>query len=134
MNFNSLAVSFLLSVALFVRPVGSQGGVQSCTGQICVASSPHAEPADWSITTVDTNGKGEKPSAPCKHCELDGLPVNVLRPSVDTRINVRGLLPAGRGRFGDGIIGGQALEQGIPLVTDDTHLAAAVRALGGTVR
>jgi predicted nucleic acid-binding protein len=51
-----------------------------------------------------------------------------------TRINVRGLLPAGRGRFGDGIIGGQALEQGIPLITNDQALGEAVRTLGGTVR
>jgi predicted nucleic acid-binding protein len=55
-------------------------------------------------------------------------------PSLNLRINVRGMLPAGRGRFGDGIIGAQALETGLPLVTNDKALANTVRALGGTVR
>ena len=65
---------------------------------------------------------------------LDELPVLNTRPSLNTRINIRGQLPAGRGRFGDGIIGGQAVEGGIPLITDDAALGAAVRALGGVAR
>ena len=65
---------------------------------------------------------------------LDDLPVLSTRPSLNTRINVRGQLPAGRGRFGDGIIGGQAIEGRIPLITDDPALAGAVRALGGVAR
>lgn len=55
-------------------------------------------------------------------------------PSLNTRIGVRGFLPAGRGRFGDGIIGGQALENNIPLITNDRNLGDAVRSLGGIVR
>jgi predicted nucleic acid-binding protein len=70
----------------------------------------------------------------CVPRALDDLAVLGTRPSLDTSINLRGLLAPGRGRFGDGIVGGQALDLRIPLITDDAELAAAVRALGGVVR
>ena len=48
---------------------------------------------------------------------LDGLPVVNPSSSLNTRINIRGQLPAGRGRFGDGVIGAQALEnKALPLI------------------
>ncbi len=62
------------------------------------------------------------------------LPTLTAKPSLDTRINIRGMLPDRPGRFGDGIIGGQALESNMPLVTNDKALKAAVEALGGTTR
>ena len=65
---------------------------------------------------------------------LGDLPVLNTRPSVDSAINVRGQLPLRRGRFGDGVIGGQALDQGLPLISNDDRLRRAVRALGGTAR
>jgi RHS repeat-associated protein len=65
---------------------------------------------------------------------LDGLRVLGQRPSIDAIINFRGGLARATGRFGDGIIGAQALEFGIPLITNDAELAAAVRAAGGVVR
>ena len=39
-----------------------------------------------------------------------------------------------KGNFGDGVIGAQALHLGIPLVTGDKGLAAAVEGMGGTAR
>ena len=65
---------------------------------------------------------------------LESLEVLSQRPSINAIINFRGNLIKLRGRFGDGIIGAQALEFGIPLVTNDAELAAAVRAAGGIVR
>jgi len=76
-----------------------------------------------------------------KHGNLKGvpraahdLPVLKSRPSLDKRINIRGMLPDRPGRFGDGIIGAQALENGLPLVTNDKALRKAVQSLGGEVR
>ncbi|WP_171092235.1 RHS repeat-associated core domain-containing protein [Usitatibacter rugosus] len=65
---------------------------------------------------------------------LDDIPVLADVPSLDLRINIRGQLPDKAGRFGDGIIGAQALEKRIPLVTNDTDLAKVVRGRGGEVR
>jgi predicted nucleic acid-binding protein len=66
---------------------------------------------------------------------LDDLPVLSERPPLDARINIRGeLKPNDRGRFGDGIIGAQAIENEIPLVTDDQKLLELIRRLGGVVR
>ncbi len=62
------------------------------------------------------------------------LPTLTTKPSLNTRINIRGMLPAQPGRFGDGIIGGQALENNIPLITNDKALKAAVESLGGATR
>jgi len=44
------------------------------------------------------------------------------------------MLTAKEGVFGDGIIGAQTLEFGLPLITRDRELAKIVRSLGGTVR
>ncbi len=65
---------------------------------------------------------------------LDDLPTLTTRPSLHTRINIRGQLPNQPGRFGDGIIGAQALEGGLPLVTNDKALRAVIEAMGGVVR
>jgi predicted nucleic acid-binding protein len=65
---------------------------------------------------------------------LDTLPVLTSRPSIDLVINVRGALKRKTGSFGDGIIGAQAIEFRLPLITDDNELAAVVRSMGGTVR
>ena len=65
---------------------------------------------------------------------LDDLPVANLPSSLNTRINIRGQLPSGRGRFGDGVTGAQALENNIPLITNDRALRGVVQSLGGTVR
>lgn len=65
---------------------------------------------------------------------LDALPVLTARPSIDLVINVRGALKRRTGSFGDGIIGAQAIEFRLPLITDDAELAAVVRSMGGTVR
>jgi hypothetical protein len=66
---------------------------------------------------------------------LDDFPVFSQQPSLDTRINVRGdLKPNKPGLFGDGIIGAQAIENEIPLVTDDQELLELIRRLGGVVR
>jgi hypothetical protein len=65
---------------------------------------------------------------------LGELPILGEKPSIDAIINFRGSLQRATGRFGDGIIGAQAVEFGIPLITNDTELAAAVRAAGGIVR
>lgn len=66
---------------------------------------------------------------------LDELPVLSERPPIDTRINIRGQLnPSRPGLFGDGIISAQAIENGIPLVTDDRELIELIRGLGGVVR
>ena len=62
------------------------------------------------------------------------LPTLTTQPSVNIRINIRGMLPAQPGRFGDGLIGGQALENNIPLITNDKALKAAVESLGGATR
>ena len=50
------------------------------------------------------------------------------------RINIRGQLPAAPGRFGDGIIGAQAIENQIPLITNDRALRGVIQSMGGTVR
>jgi RHS repeat-associated protein len=65
---------------------------------------------------------------------LDNIEVYDQRPSIDEIINFRGGLTRKRGKFGDGIIGAQAVKSGMPLVTNDRELAQAVRAAGGTVR
>jgi len=65
---------------------------------------------------------------------LDNLNVLTRRPSLNLRINIRGELPKGSGNFGDGIIGAQAIENGIPLITSDVNLAGAVVRFGGRVR
>jgi predicted nucleic acid-binding protein len=66
---------------------------------------------------------------------LDDLPILSQAPSLDARINLRGKLnPKDRGLFGDGIIGAQAIENEIPLVTDDKWLKMVVRKYGGEVR
>uniref|UniRef100_UPI0029625812 RHS repeat-associated core domain-containing protein n=1 Tax=Lysobacter antibioticus TaxID=84531 RepID=UPI0029625812 len=62
------------------------------------------------------------------------LPTLMKKPSLDTRINIRGALPDRPGRFGDGIIGAQALENKIPLVTNDKALKRAINEMGGTTR
>ncbi len=54
--------------------------------------------------------------------------------NVNTRINVRGQLPEGRGRFGDGVTGATAIERGSTLVTRDKNLSKAVKNLGGNVK
>jgi hypothetical protein len=65
---------------------------------------------------------------------IDGLPTLCTRPSLDLRINIRGQLPARGGRFGDGIIGAQALENNIPLITNDKALRQVIQSMGGNVR
>jgi RHS repeat-associated protein len=77
--------------------------------------------------TVNGNLKGVPAAA-------FNLPILTVRPSLDLRINIRGMLPNRPGRFGDGIIGGQAIEEGIPLITNDKALRAAVDAVGGETR
>lgn len=62
------------------------------------------------------------------------LPTLITQPSLNARINIRGMLPDKPGRFGDGIIGAQALENNLPLITNDKDLIKAVQALGGTTR
>ena len=62
------------------------------------------------------------------------LPTLSVPPSLNLRINIRGMLPDRPGRFGDGIIGAQALENNLPLITNDKALKLAVESLGGTVR
>lgn len=75
------------------------------------------------------------------HSNLRGVPgaafkldTLTARPSLDMRINVRGELPNTPGRFGDGIIGAQALEYNLPLVTNDQALREVVKKFGGAVR
>ena len=65
---------------------------------------------------------------------LDDLSVVSHRPSLDLRINLRGKITDTYGRLGDGLIGAQAIELGIPLITNDRGLTRAVREFGGTVR
>jgi predicted nucleic acid-binding protein len=66
---------------------------------------------------------------------LNSVPVLEQRPSIDAIINFRGQLARSTGRFGDGlIIGAQAVEFGVPLITNDVELATTVRAAGGVVR
>jgi len=71
------------------------------------------------------------------HSNLKGVPAaaseipTVGLPSVDTSINVRGQLPPGPGRFGDGVIGGTALERGYTLETYDKALQGVVNSMGG---
>jgi len=62
------------------------------------------------------------------------LPTLTTQPSLNARINIRGMLPDRPGRFGDGIMGAQALESNLPLITNDKALKAAVEALGGATR
>jgi hypothetical protein len=59
------------------------------------------------------------------------LPTLTTQPSLNSRINIRGMLPDRPGRFGDGIIGAQALENNMTLITNDKALKAAIQALGG---
>jgi predicted nucleic acid-binding protein len=80
------------------------------------------------VAPPGTNGMRGVP----RHLGL--LSVLEQRPSIDGIISFRGGLTRLRGRFGDGIIGAQALELRLPLVTDDGELARAVRAAGGEVR
>ena len=64
--------------------------------------------------------------------EIPSVPL----PSLDSRINIRGLLTPGRsGNFADGIIGATALEGRFILVTGDKELfRAVIRAGGATVK
>lgn len=62
------------------------------------------------------------------------LPTISEVPDLNLRINIRAQLPAQPGRFGDGVIGAQAIELGIPLVTNDARLAEVVRRMGGQTR
>ncbi|KAB8172337.1 hypothetical protein FKV24_014935 [Lysobacter maris] len=62
------------------------------------------------------------------------LPTFLRRPSLDTRINLRGQLPDRPGRFGDGIIGAQAIESNMTLITNDKALMEVVQRMGGEVR
>ena len=62
-----------------------------------------------------------------------GRGVRSFRPDPDLTITIRGLSGRVTGLFGDGIIGAQALQYRIPLVTNDGELAEIVRRLGGTV-
>lgn len=62
------------------------------------------------------------------------LPTLLTKPSLNTRINIRGMLPDRPGRFGDGIIGGQAIENNLPLITNDKALQRAIETLGGATR
>lgn len=76
-----------------------------------------------------------------QHSNLRGVPgaayelptLNSI-PSLDMRINVRGMLPPAPGRFGDGIIGAQAIERKIPLIITDKALKKVVNSLGGQAR
>ncbi len=53
---------------------------------------------------------------------------------IDAKLAVRlGNLTQRTGRFGGGTIGAQAIEFGVPRITEDSELAAAVNA-GGMVR
>lgn len=64
----------------------------------------------------------------------ESIPTVAGATNVNTRINVRGQLPAGRGRFGDGVTGATAIERGSTLVTRDKKLGEAVEKLGGKVK
>jgi len=73
--------------------------------------------------------------------KLQGLPKALelleskkLPSSVDLRIYIRGMIKSKVGKFGDGIIGAQALENKIPLITNDKELKRVVQLLGGEVR
>ncbi len=65
---------------------------------------------------------------------LDNVGVFGAQPSLNLRINIRGSLPPGRGNFGDGIIGAQAVQNNLPLITADRNLANVVTTFGGRVR
>lgn len=65
---------------------------------------------------------------------LYDLPVINPPTSIHTRINVRGQLRARRGRFGDGVIGAQSIDNGIPLITDDKELRRVINSMGGLAR
>jgi len=65
---------------------------------------------------------------------LDDLDVLPTRPSLDTRINIRGQSNRAKGKFGDGIIGGQAVDGNVPLITNDKELKKIVNGLGGEAR
>lgn len=67
-------------------------------------------------------------------CAAYDLPTVAAVPNLNLRINLRGELPARPGRFGDGIIGAQALQFELPLVTNDHDLAELVARYGGIVR
>jgi hypothetical protein len=47
---------------------------------------------------------------------------------------LRALLKEKPGRLGDSIIGAQALDFGLPLITNDGELGELVKSLGGKVR
>ncbi len=61
----------------------------------------------------------------------DSIPTVPGAKDVNTRINIRGQLPAARDRFGDGVTGATAIERGSKLVTRDKKLAETVRKSGG---
>lgn len=65
---------------------------------------------------------------------LDNTPTNSTTPSLDLRINIRGQMSSKPGRFGDGIIGAQAIEHILTLITSDKELRKVVQSMGGTVR
>ena len=60
-------------IAAIIPPLlgfSAQGGIQQCTGEVCDATSVYAPPpAAWSITPVDTDGKGQNPEHPCTPCK-----------------------------------------------------------------
>ena len=65
---------------------------------------------------------------------LNDIPVTNMSGSLNTRINIRGELPSGRGRFGDGVIGAAAVDNGVPVVTNDRALRDVANSMGGTAR
>jgi RHS repeat-associated protein len=65
---------------------------------------------------------------------LNDLEVLTNQPSINLRINIRGQISSPRGNFGDGIIGAQAIENNMTLITSDQQLANAVQSFGGGVR
>lgn len=75
-----------------------------------------------------SNGKFHVPRS------IDDYNVLNYRPSVDKTIQIRSMSQRGKGKFGDGIIGAQALELDLPLITNDKELKAIVSKLGGEVR
>lgn len=66
---------------------------------------------------------------------IDEIPLLEIRPDPGLAIDVRARLPSGRGLFGDGIIGAQAVENNIPLITNERwgKLPKVVEELGGKV-
>lgn len=66
--------------------------------------------------------------------DRDPLACKSIAQSGEERSSIRGQFPGRPGRFGDGIIGGRALESGFPIVTNDKALAEVISGMGGVVR